>query len=49
MGDLHLLFFASFLAHSEMGQTRKYSLRAVSSALLPNPDIDVCHFAWVAR
>ena len=28
MGDLHLLFFASFLAHSELGQTEKYSARA---------------------
>jgi len=28
VGDFHLLFFASFLAHSLMGQKAKYSLRA---------------------
>src|ERR1700690_2670031 len=32
MGDFHLLFFASFLAHSALGQTRKPALATAMSA-----------------
>ena len=36
VGDLHLLFFASFLAHSVKGQKAKYSLRANDVCFGPN-------------
>ena len=36
MGDFHLLFFASFLAHSELGQNRKSSMRAHVFRFAPN-------------
>jgi|ERR1700690_333881 len=35
MGDFHLLFFASFLAHSVWGQFRKSALVTARSALPP--------------
>jgi len=40
VGDLHLLFFASFLAHSEMGQKRKWRRFQVMSALPHKADIN---------
>ena len=33
MGDFHLLFFASFLAHSESGQSRHFDRAPVTSVL----------------
>ena len=38
MGDLHLLFFASFLAHSQMGQTQTSAGRFGMSGLPPIAD-----------
>src|ERR1700682_2686209 len=38
MGDFHLLFFASFLAHSDLGHSRRSDRRPVTSGL-PLPDI----------
>jgi len=39
MGDFHLLFFASFLAHSVWGQFRKSALVTARSALPPWADL----------
>jgi hypothetical protein len=41
MGDFHLLFFASFLAHSEMGQSRHFGCVLVTSGLHPTPDMSL--------
>ena len=35
MGDFHLLFFASFLAHSELGQKQKSAITTAMSASPP--------------
>jgi hypothetical protein len=39
VGDFHLLFFASFLAHSELGQTRRFNVVRATSAFPPK----ACH------
>src|SRR5271170_2570683 len=39
MGDFHLLFFASFLAHSVPGQTRRFGRLPVTSGLTRQADM----------
>jgi hypothetical protein len=39
VGDLHLLFFASFLAHSELGQSRHFDCAAMTSGLPLRADV----------
>jgi hypothetical protein len=43
VGDFHLLFFASFLAHSESGQKAKYSRRADVFRCSPNNGHSTVH------
>src|SRR5260370_7185431 len=38
MGDFHLLFFASFLAHSESGQSHHFGSLPPTSGLPPTAD-----------